>query len=177
MAARISDRILFNMRTRWIYFDQFVKHLKKYRENLLDNQILKAYPVRYQKILRYLDFPEERIPRNLFVADFGHHAADFYEYKKKAFQNECKLIILNEENCDISETEQVKQAYIEGNFEYVSHYFAVKNLSMHGGIYLGDGIKIQKPLEFQRCFSSFFGFLDKDTFTDRVMGCEKMIRQ
>ncbi|MFR7384799.1 MAG: hypothetical protein ACLUTO_10740 [Anaerostipes sp.] len=97
----------------------------------------------------------------------------FYEYKKKAFQNECKLIILNEENCDISETEQVKQAYIEGNFEYVSHYFAVKNLSMHGGIYLGDGIKIQKPLEFQRCFSSFFGFLDKDTFTDRVMGCVK----
>lgn len=173
VAARISDRILFNMRTRWIYFDQFVKHLKKYRENLLDNQILKAYPVRYQKILRYLDFPEERIPRNLFVADFGHHAADFYEYKKKAFQNECKLIILNEENCDISETEQVKQAYIEGNFEYVSHYFAVKNLSMHGGIYLGDGIKIQKPLEFQRCFSSFFGFFDKDTFTDRVMGCVK----
>lgn len=173
VAARVADRILFNMKTRWIYFDRFVQHLKKYRDILEDNQVLKTYPVRYQKVINYLEFPEERIPKNLFVTDFGQHKEDFDEYKEKVFSDGCKLIILNEENCDISETEQVRQAYKEGNLEYVAHYFVVKNLWMHGGIYLGEGIKIQKPLEFQRCFSSFFGFLDKDTFTDRVMGCVK----
>ena len=173
VAARVADRILFNMKTRWIYFDRFVQHLKKYRDILEDDQVLKMYPVRYQKVMNYLEFPEERIPENLFVTDFGHHKEGFDEYKEKAFDDGCKLIILNEENCDISESEQVKQAYKEGNFEYVAHYFVVKNLWLYGGIYLGDGIKIQKPLEFQRCFSSFFGFLDKETFTDRVMGCVK----
>lgn len=173
VAARIADRILFNMKTRWIYFDRFIEHLKKYREILIDNQVLKAYPVRYQKIINYLEFPEERIPLNLFVTDFEQSSKGFDDYKEKVFQDECKLIILNEENCDISETEQVSQAYKEGNLEYVAHYFVIKNLYMHGGIYLGEGIKIQKPLEFQRCFSSFFGLLDKDTFTDRVMGCVK----
>lgn len=173
VTARVADRILFNMKTRWIYFDKFIGHLKKYREILTDNQVLKTYPVRYQKIMNYLEFPEERIPRNLFVTNFGHHTERFYDYKEKAFRDGCKLIVLNEENCDISETEQVRQAYAEGNLEYVVHYFAVKNLYMNGGVYLGDGIKIQKPLEFQRCFASFFGFLDKDTFTDRIMGCVK----
>ena len=173
VAARVADRILFNMKTRWIYFDKFIGHLKKYREILIDNQVLKAYPVRYQKIINYFEFPEERIPKNLFVTDFEHRKKDFDAYKEKVFQDGCRLIILNEENCDISETEQVRQAYKQGNFEYVAHYFAVKNLYAQGGVYLGEGIKIQKPLEFQRCFSAFFGFLDKDTFTDRVMGCVK----
>lgn len=173
VAARVADRILFNMKTRWIYFDKFIDHLKKYREMLEDNQILKTYPVRYQKILRYLNFPQDRIPKHLFVTNFGHHAIDFYNYKENVFRDECTFTILSEENCDVSETKEVSMAYKEGNFEYVKHYFVVKNLYMHGGIYIGDGIKIEKPLEFQRCFSSFFGFLDSHTFTDKVMGCIK----
>ena len=39
VAARVADRILFNMKTRWIYFDRFVQHLKKYRDILEDDQV------------------------------------------------------------------------------------------------------------------------------------------
>lgn len=171
VVARVADRILFNMKTRWIYFDRFIHHLKKYRDLLEENQILKKNPVRYKKVQRYLKLPDQRIPKNLFVTDFEHKMTDFQDYKDKAFQDGCKLIILNEENCDLSETEQIKKAYEQRNFEYISHYFAVKNLYLQGGIYLGNDIKIEKPLEFQRCFSSFFGFMDENTFTDQVMGC------
>lgn len=173
VAARVADRILFNMKTRWIYFDKFIDHLKKYRDILEDNQILKIYPVRYQKIMRYLNFPKERIPKRVFVTSFGSSFHDSYDYEKKAFSDECELIILNEDNCDISETEQTAKAYKAGNFEYVAHYFVVKNLYLQGGIYLGEGIEIEKPLEFQRCFPAFFGFLDQNTFTDRIFGCVK----
>lgn len=49
VAARVADRILFNMKTRWIYFDRFVQHLKKYRDILEDDQVLKMYPVQISK--------------------------------------------------------------------------------------------------------------------------------
>lgn len=173
VAARVADRILFNLKTRWIYFDRFIHHLKNYCELLEDNQILKKYPIRYQKVQRYLNLPDQRIPRNLFVTDFKHEGMDVSKYQKKVFQSDCHLIILNEKNCDLSETEQVKEAYEQGNYEYISHYFAVKNLYLYGGIYLGNDIRIEKPLEFQRCFSSFFGYMDESTFTDQVMGCIK----
>lgn len=173
VAARIADRILFNLETRWIYFDKFIHHLKKYRDILEDNQVLKIYPVRYQKIMRYLNFPKERIPKRVFVTSFGNSFEDSYDYEKKAFSDECELIILNEDNCDISETEQTAKAYKAGNFEYVAHYFAIKSLYLQGGIYLGEGIEIEKSLEFQRCFPAFFGFLDQNTFTDRIFGCVK----
>lgn len=173
VAARVADRILFNMKTRWIYFDRFIQHLKKYRKLLEGNQILKKYPMRYQKVQRYLNLPDQRIPGNLFMTDFEHKMTDFQSYKSQVLKDGCNLVILNEKNCDLSETEQIKEAYKQRNFEYISHYFVVKNLYLHGGIYLGNDIRIEKPLEFQRCFSSFFGYMDESTFTDQVMGCIK----
>lgn len=175
VAARIADRILFNIQMRWMYSKEFIRHLKTLREDLLENEILKKYPIRYQKIRNYLELPEEIIPARLILPGFGmrKEAVSEKKYLKQALKNAEEVVILNEDTCDLSCSEQVKTAWKEKNYEYLNHYFAVKNLYESGGIFLGEGLKIEKTLDHLRGFSSFFGFLDQKTFTDRIFGCCK----
>ncbi len=184
VAARVADRILFNIRTRWYYSGEFMKHLKEHKDLFLENPILKQYPMRYQKILHYIEYPGEKIPEILYVTAFGkekeQHKRQALQYAKEVFEIEAKLVILDEETCDVFETDQVRKAYEDGNYEYVGHYFAIKHLFENGGIYLGEGIELHQSFEYLRSFSSFFGFLDENTFTDRVIGCckgDKVIKE
>lgn len=182
VAARIADRILFNMGKRWMYSDEFVQHLKAHEKDFIENTILKKYPVRYEKVMNYLEFPERKIPRILFLAEFGQklNRKVMEEYRKKVFKGQCEVVILNEENCDISCSPKVKEAYEKKQYEYVKYYFVVKNLYEHGGIFLDSGLHLHNSFENVRMFSSFFGFLDLNTFTDRVFGCcknDKVMRE
>lgn len=172
VAARIADRILFNLQMRWMYSREFIGHLKAHREDLLENEVLKKYPVRYRKVRNYLEMPEENIPARLIIPGFGKQIEDeaVRHLSEQALKKTDEIFIVNEKTCDLEYNEQVKQAYAQKNYEYLNYYFSLKQLYQSGGIFLGEGLKIERTLDHLRGFSSFFGFLDQETFTDRIFG-------
>lgn len=173
VAARITDRILFNLRTRWMYSVSFIQHLKTHRDDIIGNSVLEQYPKRYEEALSYLKLPEQGIPLKVFVCEFGIPLAESEKkkYESDIFSEAYEYTVLNERNCDVASNPVVKQAYDRKNYSFVDHYFAVKRLWEQGGIYLGRSLEIEHPFDCFRPFRSFFGFLDQDHFTDRVFGC------
>lgn len=174
VAARVADRILFNLKRRWVYTKEFAQHLKSHRQDIVGNEILQGYPSRYAQIINYLEMSDEPIPHTVFVSGFGRKVNENWlkSFSDKVFSDSCQLAVLDESSCAIDCNPTVQQAYNEGNYEYVSAYFVVKNLYERGGIYLDTRLHISRSFDFLCTFSSFFGFLDQNSFTDRVFGCK-----
>ncbi|MBS7007258.1 glycosyltransferase family 2 protein [Anaerostipes sp.] len=173
VAARITDRILFNLRTRWMYSAPFIRHLKAHKNDIIGNPVLERYPKRYEEALSYLQLPDQEIPLKVYICEFGLPLAEpeKRKYESGIFSETYECRILNESNCNIHEHPLVKQAYDRKDYQFVAHYFAVKTLYEQGGIYLDQNLEIEHPFDCFRPFASFFGFLDQDHFTDRVFGC------
>lgn len=167
----IARSINMDIRKRWIFADKFIEQLKELWPKMKDNAILKSDEYLYNRLENFASLPINPIPRNLFIGGFGDEVSNKWSQNwEKAFYDEFNLIVLNDQNCDVTENQIIKQAYDEGNFEFVNGYFALKAIIKDGGVYIDRRIKIDAPFNYVRYCKAFFSLLDEETYTDWVFG-------
>jgi len=71
-----------------------------------------------------------------------------------------KIILWNEENCDLNECQFVKQAYEDKKWAFVADYFRIKALNEYGGIYFDTDMEIVKPIDALLKNDTFLGVED-----------------
>lgn len=71
-----------------------------------------------------------------------------------------KIILWNEDNCDLNECQFVKQAYDDKKWAFVADYFRTKALYEYGGIYFDTDMEIVKPIDDLLNNNTFLGVED-----------------
>lgn len=170
--AYIARHINSDLRKRWLFTDKYIQHLKELWGHLQNNRVLQEDDYLYDRLKTYVNLPDNPIPRNVYVSGFGGDIP--YDYietiKEKAFYDGCNVIILNEKNCDYTTNEIIFSAYNCGKYEFVSNYFALKNIIESGGIYLDRRIIIDLPFNYIRYCRAFFSLLDEQNISEWVFG-------
>lgn len=171
LIASIAHRICFDLKkARWTFADYFIKYIKDNRE-LFDVDKVKQDKDTYG-MLQFIDtLIDEPIPQNIFINGFGNIDNEYIEYvKTNAFWGKTKVIVLNEDNCNVFNNRIIKEAYERKDYDFVSSYFALKKIYECGGIYISKEVEILNYFNCLRYYKSFFGYLDKNSLSDFVYG-------
>ncbi len=172
-ADSVAMRNCNNIRDRWQFSDSYIGHLKKiYDLYLKNNNYFLKDKRNYERVKNYLALPDEPIPAIIYMSGFSRSIPDGYidNLEKNSFFYGAKVIVLNENNCDVSENEMVFKAYQEGNYEAVGYYFVLQNICKTGGVYIDPCIVLKTALNYTRYFEAFFSFLDCNEFSDKIFG-------
>lgn len=157
----------------WAYGDFFIERAKKIWPMLENNKFFfEHYRFNYERLKKYIDLPDEPMPCQIFISDFEHlwKKEEVLNLSNKIFRNPCKIIKLDESNCDVQENPVINDAYKKKDFDFVGKYFAIKNIFLYGGIYISHDIQIDAPMNYLRYFNSFWGYEDEQNFSDKVFG-------
>lgn len=173
IAYVIATRLVFFYRSTLPYRNEAVKWLKTHAELFIDNKYLQNDVVVY-RILGKMAKQIQKIPKIIYVSGFGRTWNDdelnnllhtvFYDCSNAS------IITLNENNCNLDANCLVKEAYRNGNYEYVSHYFALKEIYKTGGFYIGEKIHFLTPMDRMLIESSVFSYIDDCNFCDAIWG-------
>lgn len=173
IAYVIATRLVFFYRSTLPYRNEAVKWLKTHAELFIDNKYLQNDVVVY-RILGKMAKQIQKIPKIIYVSGFGREWSNdelnnllhtiFYDCSNAS------IITLNENNCNLDATCLVKEAYQNRNYEYVSHYFALKEIYKTGGFYIGEKIHFLTPMDRMLIESSVFSYIDDCNFCDAIWG-------
>ncbi len=90
----------------------------------------------------------------------------------KEFLPNYEIIEWNEENFDIECFPFAKEAYMVGNYAFVSDYVRVYALYNYGGVYLDTDTEILGSLDEFLLQPSFWGFEEKNFIATSIIGAE-----
>lgn len=156
----------------WCFADQYLEDIKNISEYLVENPYITAPKhIKLLKTIESYDF--QRIPNIIYVNGFGEtlSCSDTKEdIEIKAFTNGGKVIVLNKENCDISENKFTELNYFQGNIDFVASYFAMKKILETGGIFLGRNMKISAPFNSLRMNNCFFSYESNTVINGEFFG-------
>ncbi len=172
LISKNGDFMKFFIGRNWVFADKYIANLKKLWIDLKDSEFFKEHFRHELPIVeKYVALTDEPMDTVVYISGFGGVSEERVEYiKEKAFYGGAQVIVLDENNCDINENETVKSAYSNGNFDFVSKYFAIQEIYKTGGVFIGNSIKIDAPLNYIRYFPAFFGYIDDSNFTDEIFG-------
>jgi len=176
VVARVVERIRYNIRTRWFMLDEIVPWIRELWNKIEANRYVNETSWRTDYLRKFVDLSTEPMPCIVYVNGFrGDVDENFIEHiKQRAFRTLEAVVILNETTCNIDENRTIREAYRDNNMELIGHYFALKKIFETGGIYLDPHIEIHASFNYMRYWGAFFGFIDKNTFSDWVFGgCAK----
>ncbi|MFS0555839.1 glycosyltransferase [Brevibacillus sp. 179-C9.3 HS] len=170
--AYVARHIHSDFRKRWSFTDYYIKQLKELWPELKDNPVLNSDEYLYKRLESFVSLPDKPIPCKVWVGGFGEKISEEFlqDCRLNAFYEGCKVIVLNEQNCNISENKLVKAAYDAGEYDFVNGYFALKAIWSEGGIYLNKRIKIDTPFNYIRYCNVFFSLIDNNQYSDWVFG-------
>ena len=169
----IAQRIVNNINVRWVYADKYIEHLMNLWEEIERTDRIINNIGLYNNLKKYVNNAATgSIPRKIYIDGFKNKPDEAFltHIKENAFYDDCEIVILSEQICDITENKIVEEAYNNKNYEFVMSYFAIKSIYEYGGIYLDHRIIIDTPFNYTRYFNAFFGFIDKSNYTDWVYG-------
>ena len=168
----VARRTLNNLKDRWIYLDIFVEWAREQMKWLPNNEFVKNDANLFNMIRWAANLTTDTIPFRVIVNGFGEKPSDerIKELAEKVFYQGSEVIVLSEENCDINSNQYVKKAYDDGDLEFVGKYFALKEISENGGIYIGSRIKILTYFNYYRYQNAIFFKLDEKNYSDHIFG-------
>ncbi|MBQ3061179.1 MAG: glycosyltransferase family 2 protein [Lachnospiraceae bacterium] len=153
------------------YKDVFFSYVEKYQKQLADIDNLKTKCFKVYSINRRLEQNNKQIPNVVYIDGFLRRPEDLERYEN-VFRDEVKIVVLNKDNCDISNSPVVVQeAYEDNNIEFVAKYFAVKKCYETGGIYIDSALVLKSTFDMFKYDPSFFGFEKTGKICDKVFGC------
>lgn len=169
---RVVKWIIYSIKNRWLFFDEYVDWLKKYTEVILENPYLKKDKAAYSLIQRYIVLSDEKIPKRVFVNGFDPTLTEsrISMLKYSVFHLESEIVVLNETNCNLEETPIVLQARKENNYSLLGSYFAAKKIYEQGGVFIGPHICVDNPLNALRRNQAFVSQIDPETYSDELFG-------
>lgn len=165
-----------NIKSRWVVSDMLIERLKKYWPKIQEHiSFFLHHEKRIYDLARlYALLPDEPMPNTVYINGFGTEkdalASRISDLHTQAFYDGCDVVVLSEENCDLSENKLVRRAYEADNWEFVGGYFALKSIYENGGVYLHRRIKLEAPLNYVRYFRSFFCRLSENFYSDSIFG-------
>lgn len=173
----ISMRLELAIKKYWLFKYEYIKWAKEKASLFLENDFIKKQdPKKYDFLKNIIEEDYRIIPPIIYINGFGR--VDAEKRKKEIYDSiprfeECggDVVILNNDNCDVYEIPQTENAFREGEFEYLGHYFALKNIYNTGGFYAGDHIKFTATLEgVQGIAPAVFSYLTPTTCSDEIFG-------
>lgn len=166
----VCQRIRGNKYERWMYSDVFINWAKELWPDIKDNRFILEDKNLYYDIKSYSEYTF--FEPNVFINGFTNTPSPqrIEELREKAFHTDCNVVVLSADNCNLEENPYIKQAYNDGNYELVGGYFVLKSIYENGGIFIHDRIRILNYFNDCQYLSSFFTFLDKSSYSDKVFG-------
>lgn len=173
--ARVGLELLRLMQSFWLFSNQILPLLKKYRTSITKNIILEAYTSSLSMFERLSDLKVDAIPKILYIGAFGKHVSQ--EHRKLevevSFKEFGEIHQLIETGCNVSENPIIEKAYYEGKLQFVEEYFAVKSIVKSGGFYINRKTTLLQTLDGLCCYDSVFGFEDRITITSSFFGARR----
>lgn len=173
--ARVGLELVRLMQSHWIFSNQILPLLKKYKKSIVNNSVFEAYTNSLAIFERLSSLNVNAIPRILYVGRFekGFIQEESKEFEKVSFNDYGEIRILNTTTCDINENPKIKKAYEEGKLDFVEEYFAVKSVVETGGFYIGKDTKLLDVLDGLCCYESVIGFEDRTTISTGLFAARK----
>lgn len=169
----IARRVELSTRKFWIYKWQYIEWLKTHKDQFLNSTLLKEDFDLYNKIEKLAQTEIPLIPLVVYINGFGEKdlRTRIQEIQNVAFcLGEGRIVVLNEETCDLNNDVRLQQAYQGGRYEYLGHYFAVKNVYQTGGFYVGDQIRFTATFAPVLDKPSVFSYITANTFSSEIWG-------
>lgn len=171
-ADSVAMRICNDIRDRWQFTDSYIEQLRKIKPYLENNDYFLNDKRNFKRVEIFYKLADKPMPCQIYLNGFlDKPANDFIEYvKEKAFFSNTKIIVLDENTCDIEENTLEKNLLEKNKKELLGQYLALKKIYQDGGIYLDSCIEIDMPFNCLRYYEAFFGYSDKENFTDKIWG-------
>lgn len=173
--ARVGLELVRLMQSYWLYSNQILPLIKKYKNSIIQNSVFETYKTSVSMFERFSCLTVDAIPRILYVGEFEQ---DFMreqskELMKVNFKEFGEIRILNALSCDIASNPVIEQAYIEGRVQFVEEYFAVEAIVKTGGFYIRKNTQLLDNLDGLSCYESVIGFEDRTTITTGFFAARK----
>ena len=169
----VAGRTKNNIEYRWPFFGLFSQWAKEQMQWLTDNPLVPVNCEIYRKIKWAAEvLGNQHIPSRVIVGGFSKTPSDerLEELSERVFYDDCQLIVLNEQNCDVNENPYIQRAYRDGEYEFVTKYFALKEIYENGGVFIDDCVRILNYFDIYTYQKAIFGLADKNTYIDTLFG-------
>ena len=175
LIARVGLELIRLMKSYWLYSNQILPLLKKYRNSITKNIILEAYTTSLAMFERVSNLKVNAIPRTLYIGAFGQQKLQEKSRQEKSisFKEFGEIRLLNDVTCNITDNPLIEKAYYEGRLQFVEEYFAVKSIEENGGFYIGQHTRLLQTLDGLCCYESVFGFEDRTSMTAGFFAARK----
>ena len=169
---RMTKWMIFSAQNRWIFLDEYIDFLKENNDLILENPYLKKDLPALKRVSQYISLPDNKIPPVVYLNGFDSDLteAQIVEVSNKAFNKHSKVIVLNQDNCNIHENNIVETAALSGNTEFLAEYFALKNIYESGGVYIGKHIRIDAPLSALSRNNAFVSKINSKDYSGELFG-------
>ena len=173
--ARVGLELVRLMQFYWLYSNQVLPIIKKYKNSITKNIVFEAYSSSLAMFERVSELKVDAIPRILYVGAFGQSIAQDHgrQEAKVSFKEFGEIRLLNETTSNMHENSIIEKAYYDGKLQFVEEYFAVKYIVRNGGFYIGQHTQLLKTLDGLCCYDSVFGYEDRTTITAGFFAARK----
>lgn len=164
-----ARRIDSNLTNRWIYTDFLIEHIKNNWNRFKKNPHILNDSNLYHKLEKYNSLSDTPIDKRVYLDNFDNGLSeDFISHVRENAFDECEIVILDNSNCNMDELEKNNIP-----IECAKEYFVLKHLYEFGGVYINRNVILDRPLNSLRYCKAFFGFVDRDNFSDSLFGAQK----
>lgn len=173
--ARVGLELVRLMQFYWLYSNQVLPIIKKYKNSITKNIVFEAYSSSLAMFERVSELKVDAIPRILYVGAFGQSISQDHgrQEAKASFKEFGEIRLLNETTSNMHENPIIEKAYYDGKLQFVEEYFAVKYIVRNGGFYIGQHTQLLKTLDGLCCYDSVFGYEDRTTITAGFFAARK----
>lgn len=168
----VAERTTNNLNTRWAFYDLFAKWAKEQMSWLDDNELVKNNKHIYNTLQSAAKISDPTVPNIVYVGGFECPPSEerIAELSERVFYDGCEIKILSRDNCDVDSNEYIKDAISNGMTEFVTEYFALKNIYENGGFYIHNRVRILNFFSYLKNQNAVFFRLDKTTFSKYIFG-------
>ncbi len=164
--------------SRWAHADKNIEVIKEHWPEIVSRKeyFLSKEASVYNLAEMYAALPDTPMPNVVYINGFGLKEPEkeleerVRELENQAFYDECRVVVLHEGNCDLTDNELAAAAFRAGNWEFVGAYCALRKIYEEGGVYLHRRIRLEAPLNYVRYFPSFFARLSENAYSDSIFG-------
>ena len=157
---------------REFYIDWAIEH-----QDIFLNNVYMLKPEKRQYLDEYKKLLNEKsnyvIPKRLYVNGFDPKLSEekLNHFREHAFIfGQCEVVVLNEQNCNLDELPCAQEALDNGDYNYVGHYFALKNIYENGGFYASRRVVFTGYLNILCKFNAAFSYFNNNSFSDEIFG-------
>lgn len=170
----LQKQLIYLYQNNVKFQDQLWLYLKREQKFYLNAESeMPLFPNPGKQLKELLFRTTQLIPQIVYVNGFDP-AFDVQRQERELahslFWEECKVIILNAENCDVNCCRLIQEAIRQEDYELAGAYFGMEHILDAGGIYVGNRIQPLDKWNGLRVNAAFFGYEISEAVSLQVFG-------